>query len=146
VARYDRVWVQQLGPRGFERVVVLVPGTNGGAGGLTPVARDIVRRVPRTQVWIVDRRQQAFEDTEVIERRDPDAALDHYLGFKYRHRAGGRPGGRRGAQAGAVLAHRAADGDPGPARQPPGPDLGGAREEPLPEDGRALPATDPPLT
>jgi hypothetical protein len=56
--------VQQLGPRGFERVVVLVPGTNGGAGGITPVALDIVRRVPRTQVWIVDRRQQAFEDIE----------------------------------------------------------------------------------
>ncbi|HEV2874460.1 MAG TPA: hypothetical protein VGW14_04865 [Thermoleophilaceae bacterium] len=83
-ARYDRVWVQQLGPRDFERVVVLVPGTNGGAGSITTVARDIVRRVPRTQVWIVDRRQQAFEDTEVFERRDPDAALDHYLGFKYR--------------------------------------------------------------
>jgi hypothetical protein len=83
-ARYDRVWVQQLGPRGAERVIVLVPGTNGGAGGVTPVARDIVRRVPRTQVWIVDRRQQAFEDTEVFEWRDPDAALDHYLGFKYR--------------------------------------------------------------
>jgi hypothetical protein len=83
-ARYDRVWVQQLGPRGAERVVVLMPGTNGGAGSLTAVARDIVRRVARTQVWIVDRREQAFEDTEVFERRDPDAALDYYLGFKYR--------------------------------------------------------------
>ena len=50
---------------------------------MTPVARDIVRRVPRTQVWIVDRREQAFEDTSVFERRDPDAALDYYLGFKY---------------------------------------------------------------
>jgi hypothetical protein len=83
-ARYDRVWVQQLGPRDAERVVVLMPGTNGGAGSLTPVARDIVRRVPRTQVWIVDRRQQAFEDTSVFARRDPDAALDYYLGIKYR--------------------------------------------------------------
>jgi hypothetical protein len=83
-ARYDRVWVQQLGPGGADRVVVLMPGTNGGAGSITPVARDIVSRVPRTQVWIVDRRQQAFEDTGVFEGRDPDAALDHYLGFKYR--------------------------------------------------------------
>ncbi len=60
-----------------------MPGTQGGAGGVTPVARDIVRRVPRTQVWIVDRREQAFEDVSVFRRRDPDAALDYYLGFKY---------------------------------------------------------------
>jgi hypothetical protein len=83
-AKYDRVWVQQLGPRNADQVVVLVPGTVGGAGGIEPVARDIVKRVPRTQVWIEDRRQQAFEDTSVFERRDPDAALDYYLGFKYR--------------------------------------------------------------
>ncbi|MDQ5834217.1 MAG: hypothetical protein M3550_14355 [Actinomycetota bacterium] len=83
-AKYDKVFVQQLGPAEARNVMVLVPGTNGGAGGITPVARDIVRRVPSTQVWIVDRRQQAFEDTAVFEQRDPDAALDHYLGFKYR--------------------------------------------------------------
>jgi pimeloyl-ACP methyl ester carboxylesterase len=83
-AKYDRVWVQQLGPNDAKRVLVLVPGTQGGAGGITPVARDIVRRVPSTQVWIVDRREQAFEDTSVFEQRDPDAALDYYLGFKYR--------------------------------------------------------------
>jgi hypothetical protein len=82
-ARYDRVWVQQLGPRDATQVLVLVPGTQGGAGGVTPVARDIVRRVPRTQVWIVDRREQAFEDLAVFRRRDPEEALDHYLGFKY---------------------------------------------------------------
>ena len=83
-AKYDKVFVQQLGPAGARNVLVLVPGTNGGAGGITPVARDIVRRVASTQVWIVDRRQQAFEDTAVFEQRDPDAALAHYLGFKYR--------------------------------------------------------------
>ena len=82
-AKYDRVWVQQLGPSDARQVLVLVPGTQGGAGGITPVARDIVRRVPRTQVWIVDRREQAFEDTSVFEGRNPDAALDYYLGFKY---------------------------------------------------------------
>jgi pimeloyl-ACP methyl ester carboxylesterase len=80
--------VQQLGPSGPRNVLVLVPGTNGGAGGMTPVARDIVRRTRSMQVWIVDRRQQAFEDTSVFERRDPDAALDYYLGFKYRRVAG----------------------------------------------------------
>jgi hypothetical protein len=83
-AKYDRVWVKQVGPQRATQVVLLVPGTLGGAGGIVPVARDIVRRVPRTQVWILDRRQQAFEDTSVFERRDPDAALDYYLGFNYR--------------------------------------------------------------
>ena len=83
-AKYDRVFVQQLGPKRHDRVVVLVPGTNGGAGGITPVARDIVARVPRTQVWIVDRREQAFEDTSVFAGGDPAAAQDYYLGFKYR--------------------------------------------------------------
>lgn len=82
--KYDRIWLQQLGPRDAHRVVVLMPGTNGGAGSITPVARDIARHVPRTQVWVVDRRQQAFEDSSVFEKRAPDAALDYYLGFKYR--------------------------------------------------------------
>ena len=54
-------------------VLVLVPGTHGGAGGIMPVARDIVRRVPRTQVWIVDRREQAFEDTSVFASARPAA-------------------------------------------------------------------------
>jgi hypothetical protein len=83
-AKYDRVRVQQLGPDDAKQVLVLVPGTQGGAGGITPVARDIVRAVPKTQVWIVDRREQAIEDVSVFRHRNPDEALDYYLGFKYR--------------------------------------------------------------
>ena len=83
-AKYDRVFVKQLGPRDARRVLVLVPGTNGGAGGVVPVAREIVRRVPRLQVWIVDRREQAFEDTSVFRAGDPQRAQDYYLGFQYR--------------------------------------------------------------
>jgi hypothetical protein len=78
------VFVKQLGPRGAGTVLVLVPGTNGGAGGIVPVARDIVRRVPGMQVWIVDRREQAFEDTSVFASGDPQRAQDYYLGFQYR--------------------------------------------------------------
>ena len=81
---YDRVFVQQLGPAGARNVLVLVPGTNGGAGSMSLVARDIVRRVPRTQVWIVDRRQQALEDTSVFASGDPQRAQDYYMGFQYR--------------------------------------------------------------
>jgi hypothetical protein len=87
-AKYDRVFVQQLGPAGADNVLVLVPGTNGGAGSITPVARDIVRRAPRTQVWIVDRREQAFEDTSVFASGDPQRAQDYYLGFQYKRVAG----------------------------------------------------------
>ncbi len=88
-AKYDRVFVLKLIPTGETRnVLVLVPGTNGGAGGVLPVAREIVRGVPRTQVWIVDRRQQAFEDTSVFEGGDPQQAQDYYLGFKYRRMDG----------------------------------------------------------
>jgi hypothetical protein len=87
-AKYDRVFVKQLGPRSASTVLVLVPGTNGGAGGIVPVARDIVRRVPRLQVWIVDRREQALEDTSVFETGDPQRAQDYYLGFQYKRVAG----------------------------------------------------------
>ena len=83
-AKYDRVFVQQLGPANARTVLVLVPGTQGGAGSSTPVARDIIARVPRTQVWIVDRREQAFEDTSAFRSGDPQAAQDYYLGFHYR--------------------------------------------------------------
>jgi hypothetical protein len=87
-AKYDRVFVQRVGPRAARRVLVLVPGFLGGAGGITPVARDIVARVTGLQVWIVDRRENAFEDTSVFERGDPVAAQDYYLGFKYRRVVG----------------------------------------------------------
>jgi hypothetical protein len=87
-AKYDRVFVKQMGPKHARNVLVLVPGTNGGAGGIVPVARDIVRRVRRTQVWIVDRREQAFEDTSVFRTGDPQRAQDYYLGFRYRRVAG----------------------------------------------------------
>jgi hypothetical protein len=87
-AKYDRVFVKQLGPAGARSVLVLVPGTNGGAGGVVPVAREIVRRVRGLQVWIVDRRQQAFEDTSVFASGDPQRAQDYYLGFQYRRVAG----------------------------------------------------------
>ena len=81
--KYDKVWVQQLGPEAREaggRARAGHAGRRRGhhAGG----ARHRPAR-PRTQVWIVDRREQAFEDVSVFRRRDPDAALDYYLGFKY---------------------------------------------------------------
>src|SRR5918994_1322146 len=84
--QYDRVFVTKVGPRRADRVLVLVPGFIGGAGDLTLVARDLVNRVPNLQVWAVDRRTQAFEDTSVFERAlggeaTGQEALDYYLGW-----------------------------------------------------------------
>jgi len=59
-SRFDRVEVTRLGPSAARTVLVLVPGTGGGAGDFTLVARDLVRRVPGLQVWAVDRRSQAL--------------------------------------------------------------------------------------
>jgi hypothetical protein len=84
--QYDRVFVTKVGPRTADRVMVLVPGFIGGAGDLTLVARDLVDRVPKLQVWAVDRRTQAFEDTSVFEQAlggeaTGQDALDYYLGW-----------------------------------------------------------------
>jgi hypothetical protein len=83
-AKYDHVFVQKIGPRRPRSVLVLVPGFIGGAGGISPVARDIAARVPGMAVWIVDRREQAFEDTSVFASGDPQAAEDYYLGLRYK--------------------------------------------------------------
>jgi hypothetical protein len=84
--RYDRVFVTKFGPRDADRVLVLVPGTIGGAGDFTLVARDLIDRIPNLQVWAVDRRSQALEDTSRFEQvlagaATPDDALDYYLGW-----------------------------------------------------------------
>ena len=78
-ARYDRVLVERFGPGSARTVLVLVPGSSSGAGAFAFVARDLVRRVRGLQVWAVERREQAFEDTSVIERGDPDQSLAYYL-------------------------------------------------------------------
>lgn len=85
-ARYDKVFVTRIGPASARKVLVLVPGTNSGAGDFTLVGRDIVRRVPGLQVWALDRREQALEDTRVFRaalagRRSVQQALDYYLGW-----------------------------------------------------------------
>jgi len=82
--RYDRVWVERHGPESAKTVLVLIPGTGGGAGSVAPVARDLARQVRGLQVWGFDRRSQAFEDRSGFQGADPAKALDYYLGFKYR--------------------------------------------------------------
>jgi pimeloyl-ACP methyl ester carboxylesterase len=82
----NKVFVTKFGPAEADRVLVLVPGTIGGAGTFTLIAREIVARVPDLQVWAVDRRSQALEDTSMFARvaagqATPQQALDYYLGW-----------------------------------------------------------------
>ena len=81
-SRYDRSYVLKIGPASAKRVLVLVPGTFGGAGDFRLVARDIVKRVPGLQVWAWDRRANALEDTSVFEKGNPDDAFAYYLNFQ----------------------------------------------------------------
>lgn len=85
-AELDHVTVHKFGPRGAGRVLVLMPGTSGGAGDFTLLARDLVRRVPGLQVWSVDRRSQPLEDTAMFEaalagEATLQEAFDYYLGW-----------------------------------------------------------------
>ncbi len=75
-----------MGPRKAERVLVLMPGFIGGAGDLTLVAKDLIKRVDALQVWAADRRSQALEDTSVFEQtlageRSLQEMFDYYLGW-----------------------------------------------------------------
>ena len=81
-SKYDKVFVEKIGPKNAKRVLVLVPGFMGGAGDFSLIGRDIVKRVPGMQVWALDRREAAFEDTSVFKRSDPDQAFDYYLNLK----------------------------------------------------------------
>jgi len=84
-AKYDRVFVDQIGPPSADHVLVLVPGTGGAAGSLTFAARDIQAALgDRWMVWVEDRREVAFEDTSGFESGDLDAASKYYLGFRYK--------------------------------------------------------------
>jgi pimeloyl-ACP methyl ester carboxylesterase len=83
---YDRLDVTKFGASSARTVLVLVPGTNGGRGDFTLTARELVRDVPGLQVWAVDRRSQALEDTSVFTEAlagtvTPKAMFDYYAGW-----------------------------------------------------------------
>jgi pimeloyl-ACP methyl ester carboxylesterase len=85
-AKYDRVFVSKFGPKSASRVLVLMPGTSGGAGDFTLSARFLVKKIPGLQVWAIDRRTQALEDTKVFRRGLTGAVglqrvFDYYLGW-----------------------------------------------------------------
>jgi len=65
-AQFNQVTVHQFGPASARHVLVLMPGTQGGAGDFTLDARYLVKRTPDLQVWAIDRRTQAMEDTSMF--------------------------------------------------------------------------------
>jgi hypothetical protein len=85
-SRYDKVFVTKFGPSSAKRVLILEPGFYGGAGDFTLDARELVKRVPGLQVWAVDRRSEALEDTSrfadaLAGRITVQQAFDYYLGW-----------------------------------------------------------------
>ena len=85
-AELNHVTVHQFGPARAKRVLVLLPGTFGGAGNFTLIAHALVKRTEGLQVWAIDRRTNALEDTAVFARAERgeiplQQAFDYYLGW-----------------------------------------------------------------
>jgi pimeloyl-ACP methyl ester carboxylesterase len=89
-AQFNQVSVHQFGPKSAKRILVLMPGTQGGAGDFTLDARILVKRVPGLQVWAIDRRTQALEDTGTFAAAEAgqiplQQAFNYYLGLQGFH-------------------------------------------------------------
>ena len=86
--RFDRVTAWTYGPPKAKTVLVIVPGTSGGAGSVAPVAKDLAARVSGLQVWALDRREEAFEDQSRFRSGTREQAKDYYLGLKFKQPKG----------------------------------------------------------
>ena len=85
-SEFDSIDVHTFGPKKPKQVLVLMPGTQGGAGDFTLLARELVKDRKGLAVWSIDRRSQVLEDTAMFERADRGEAslqemFDHYLGW-----------------------------------------------------------------
>jgi pimeloyl-ACP methyl ester carboxylesterase len=85
-AQYNQVTVHEFGAKSADHVLVLMPGTDGGAGDFTLDAQWLVKNVPDLQVWAVDRRESVLEDTAMFEQglagtKTPQEVFDYYLGW-----------------------------------------------------------------
>ena len=85
-AKYDKVGVIKVGARSARNVLVLEPGTSGGAAYFVPLAKWIVSRQPGWQVWSVERRENLLEDQSVLDQAKQGTVnatqlFDYYLGW-----------------------------------------------------------------
>jgi pimeloyl-ACP methyl ester carboxylesterase len=84
-AKYNKVWVQRIGPHSATHVLVLVPGMQLGAGSVGFPGRAIQAALGSDwQVWAEDRRETAFVDRKGFSARSAPAAKAYYLGLKYK--------------------------------------------------------------
>lgn len=84
-AEYDKAFVTAYGNPRAKNVLILMPGTFGGAGDFTLAAKHMASRDRTLQVWAADRREQALEDTSMFEKglrgeATPQDIFDYYLG------------------------------------------------------------------
>jgi hypothetical protein len=85
-SKYDKAYVTKFAPSSAERVLVLMPGFEGGRGDFTLDARELVRRVPGLQGGPSTAPLAALEDTlrfddALAGRITVQQAFDHYLGW-----------------------------------------------------------------
>uniref|UniRef100_A0A6J5YYD5 Unannotated protein n=1 Tax=freshwater metagenome TaxID=449393 RepID=A0A6J5YYD5_9ZZZZ len=84
--QYNKVFITKYGSPKAKKVLLLIPGTNGGAENFAIVGPSLVKQVPNLQVWAMDRREQALEDNSMMIKAlkgtaTPQQALDYYLGW-----------------------------------------------------------------
>jgi len=85
-AKYDQVQVRRVGNPSASHVLVLVPGTNGGAGDFDLVAPYLATHVPDLQVWSEMRREGVLQDESVVQSTlagttTSKQMFDYYLGW-----------------------------------------------------------------
>lgn len=85
-AQYNKVGILKIGKPKARNVLVLNPGTSSSAAYFAPLARSVVRRSPKWQVWAVERRENLLEDQSWFDRgKAGDATIkqvyDYYLGW-----------------------------------------------------------------
>ncbi len=82
----NRVRVLKQGDPKADHVLVLIPGTSGGAAYFRPLGAAIVRDLPGYQVWSIERRENLLEDHSRLDQElageiDIQAMFDYYLGW-----------------------------------------------------------------
>lgn len=85
-AKYNKVGILKIGDPKAKNVLVLNPGTSASAAYFAPLARSLVARAPKWQVWAVERRENLLEDQSVFTRAklgdaSPTEVFKYYLGW-----------------------------------------------------------------
>ena len=85
-ASLNRVRVLKQGDPKADHVLVLIPGTSGGAAYFRPLGQAIVKQLPDYQVWSIERRENLLEDHSRLDQElkgdiDVQAMFDYYLGW-----------------------------------------------------------------